>query len=186
MDKKEARASIPIWNGADYVRVPEGRYQAIATRHQGPEWAYTFRRWTLLVEFELLSESKCVCAFYNFGENRNQPKITRQGNYFKAWAKANGELPRKSQEMSADVFLEGQVFTVEVRDCRRDAKERDKTEAEVYSVVREIVSVARPSLVSPNRESLNQESGIMQSHNQAINQSSRPGSARGQKVASSA
>jgi len=176
MAKNKARPQMPVWNGADYVRVPEGRYQAVATRFQGPEWTFTFRRWSLLVEFELLCESKRVCAFYNFGENRTKPKITRRGNYFKAWTLANGELPRKGQRPSPDVFLEGQIFTVEVRDSRRNEKQADKAEAEVYSKVTEIVSVDRRSLDSPNHESFNQksknqESRITQSHNQAINQS---------------
>jgi hypothetical protein len=40
----------------------------------------------------------------------------RRGNYSKAWTLANGELPRKGQLMSPDVFLEGQIFMVEVKD----------------------------------------------------------------------
>ncbi|HZU29726.1 MAG TPA: hypothetical protein VFB79_01345 [Candidatus Angelobacter sp.] len=86
--------------------------------------------------------------------------------------------------MSPDIFMEGQLFTVEVKDSRRNSAERNKTDAEIYSVVTEIVAVdrniaANPSLHSPNHESLNQESKITQSHNQAINQSGWP--AHGQR-----
>ena len=171
MANRKSRSSALTWEGLSYVRVPEGRYQAVATRHQGPEWVFSYSRWSLLVEFALLDDGSPICAFYNLGKDRNQARIARKGNYFKAWTLANGELPRKGEDMTPDVFLEGQVFTVEVRDCQRDAKERAKTDAEVYSKVSEIVSVARPSLYSPNQKSINQESRITQSANQAINQS---------------
>jgi hypothetical protein len=134
------------------------------------------------MEFQLLDDSAAkVCAFYNFGNDRNAPKIGRRGNYFKAWTLANGELPLKGQEMSPGVFMECQVFTIEVKDSGRNSAEKDKADAEVYSVVTEIASVERPSLHSPNPESINQkslnhESGIKQSPNQAINQSGWPAS----------
>jgi len=61
--------------------------------------------------------------------------------------------------------MEGQVFTLEVKDSRRNSAEKQKADAEVYSVVAEIVSVnrniaERPSLHSPNHESFNHESEI--------------------------
>lgn len=174
MAKKESparRAPALTWEGISYVRVPEGRYQAVATRWQGPEWVLAYSRWSLLVEFELLNDGSRVCTFYNFGEDRGKPKIFQKGRYRKEWTRANGDSPRKGEDMTPNIFLDGQVFIVEVRDCRRDAKERAKADAEVYSVVSEIVSVAHPSLHSPNQKSINQESGITQSTNQAINQS---------------
>lgn len=173
MAKNESRFPVPVWNGADYARVPEGRYQAIAVGHQGPEWVRKFQRWSMLVEFELLDDGARVCAFYNFGNDRSAPKVLRRGKYFKAWTLANGEMPRKVQPMSPDVFLDGQVYTVEVRDNRRDAAEAEKADAEIYSVVAEIIAVDRPNLTR-NQESFNQlirESEIKQSPNQAINQS---------------
>lgn len=187
MAKNESRTPVPIWTGADYARVPEGRYQAIAVRHQGPDWTRKFQRWSMLVEFELLDDGARVCAFYNFGNDRNAAQVLRRGNYFKAWTLANGEMPRKGQPMSPDVFLDGQVYTVEVRDNRRDAAEKEKADAEIYSVVSEIIAVDRPA-PTRNQESLNQlirESEIKQSPNQAINQSGLASTrARSQKAAS--
>ena len=100
-----------------------------------------FSRWSLLVEFELLDDGARVCAFYNFGSNREGPVTMRRGNYFKAWTLANGELPRKGQLMSPDVFLEGQIFTVEVKDSRNDPADTEKADAEVYSKVTAILNV---------------------------------------------
>jgi hypothetical protein len=179
MAKNESRPPVPVWRGANYVRVPEGRYRAVAVRYQGPEWVLAFSRWSLLVEFELLDDGTRVCAFYNFGNDRAEPKIARGGNYFKAWTRANGELPRKGQAMSQDVFLEGQLYTLEVKDSRRNGQEKEKNDAEIYSVVAEIVGVERRSAPAdlgspPNQESSNQESRITQSPNQAINQSGWP------------
>jgi hypothetical protein len=152
--------------------VPEGRYQAVALRYQGPEWIRAFGRWSLLVEFELLDSGLPVCVFFNLGSDRSAFKIGRKGNYFKAWTLANGELPRKGQAMSPDVFFEGQVFAVEVRDRSRNAADEEKSDAEIYSAISEIVAVeVRCPPCTPNQESFNQESRIKQSPNQAINQS---------------
>jgi hypothetical protein len=108
----------------------------------------------MLVEFELLDDGALVCAFFNFGNKREAPEIMRRGNYFKAWTLANGELPRRGQEMSPEVFFEGQIYTVEVKDSRTDAAETEKADAEVYSKVTAILKVER----SRNPKSFNQES----------------------------
>jgi hypothetical protein len=170
MAKQGSLPPVPIWRGADYARVSAGSYQAIAIRHQGPEWIRPFSRWSLLVEFELLDDGALVCAFYNFGSNRGGPEVMRRGNYFKAWTLANGELPRKGQLMSPDVFLDGQIFTVEVKDSRKDPAETEKADAEIYSKVTAILNVNACAAIT-NPLIRNHESGIMQSPNQAINQS---------------
>ena len=127
-----------------------------------------------MVEFELLDESVRVCIFFNMGKNRAQPKAGRHSRYFKAWTLANGGLPNRGQAMSPEVFLDGQVYEIEVADSCRDSEEQQKAEPEIYSRVKEIISAAHPKRLSPNQESANQESRIKQSPNQAINQSSRP------------
>jgi hypothetical protein len=163
----------PIWDGVTYPRVSPGRYSAVAVRIQGPEWIYRYSRWSLLVEFELLGESESVliCAFFNMGTNRDKPRAGRHSRYFKAWTIANGDLPRRGQQMDPEVFLEGQVYELEVGDNSVDSEERQKTDAEVYSRV-----MAVKAAIRANQQSLNQESRITQSPNPAINQSSRPAS----------
>ena len=86
--------------------------------------------------------------------------------------------------MSPELFLEGQFFEVEVESCNRDAEGKPKQGAEVYSTVTRILS--RDLAPNLNLESFNLESGIRESPNQAINQSScrlsrlrpRPGAGR--------
>jgi hypothetical protein len=158
---------VPVWKGVTYARVAEGRYQAVALRHQGPEWIRAFSRWSLLLEFELLDDGSRICVFYNMGNDPKGPTVTRRGKYFAAWTQANGEMPCKGEPMTPDIFLEDQVYTVEVKDCRRNAKEQEKADAEIYSVVSEIVSVSRSPILNHsirNQESHNQP--IMQSTNQ--------------------
>jgi hypothetical protein len=172
-------APVPVWKGADYPRVPEGLYQAIAIRSQGPEWVRQFSRWSLLVEFELLDDGTRVCAFFGMGKDPKAPKVGRHSRFFKAWTLANGDPPRKGQKMSADVFQEGQTFTIAVKYSRRCSAGKDKTDAELYSVVTEIVKVewqaANEYNPEPiNQESLNQKSRIKQPPNQAVNQSGGP------------
>jgi hypothetical protein len=123
-----------------------------------------YSRWSLLVEFALVDDGSLVCAFYNFGNDPSGPKILRRGNYIKAWTLANGERPYRGQAPSPDVFREGQIYTLDIRDNRRDSSEKEKADAEIYSVVRAIVDVQRNSPYTPN-----QESGI----NKSINQESR-------------
>lgn len=143
MAKNRTSSPTPVWNGPSYALVPEGCYQAGAVRYQGPEWVRAYRRWSLLVEFELLDDGSLVCAFYNFGDNPSNPKVFRGGNYFKAWTLANGELPRKNQAMSPEVFLDGQLYTVEVKNRQKNAEGKSKSDAEIYSVVAGIIEVDR-------------------------------------------
>jgi hypothetical protein len=106
--------------------------------HQGPEWVRAFSRWSLLVEFELLDDGSRLCVFYNMGSDPKGPVAARRGKYFAAWTQANGELPRKGERMTPDVFLEGQVYAVNVKDCRRNAKEQEKADAEIEALSKEL------------------------------------------------
>jgi hypothetical protein len=171
MAKSTAAPAGPTWDGVTYPRVSAGRYSAVAVRIQGPEWIHRYSRWSLLVEFELLgeSESVLVCAFFNMGSDRRKAKVGRHSRYFKAWTIANGGLPLRGQQMDPGVFLEEQVFLLEVADSKTDSEERQKTDAEIYSRVTALISAERA-----RQQSFNQESRITQSPNQAINQSSRP------------
>lgn len=123
---KPNSAPMPTWDGPEYARVPPGRYDAMAIRYQGPEWVRRYRRWSLLLEFELLSEPKHVCAFFNMGSNPERPHAGPQSRYFHAWTIANGERPRPKQKLEPSVFLDSQIFKVEVEDCRADAEGQKK------------------------------------------------------------
>ena len=160
----------PVWEGAEYARVTPGTYSAVAVRIQGPEQVRRYRRWSLLVEFELLGESDIrVCCFLNLGNDPLRLKVGRQSKYFKAWTIANGEMPRKGQRMNPDVFMDGQVFQVEVKDAGVDSEGERKADSEVYSRVTKILSAVRS-----HQESLNQESTIINPLIQQFKQSSWP------------
>jgi hypothetical protein len=179
MADTERKPKSPVWDGPNYAHVAPGRYSAIVTRIQGPEWCFQYRRWSLLVEFELLGEveSVRVCAFFNLGNDPAKLHAGRQSRYCKAWTIANGELPHRGQEMKPEVFMEGQIFEIEVDDSSTAPGEQKKTDAEVYSRVTALVSCIRPNPIYEsvkNQESgiKNQESRITQAPNQEINQSS--------------
>lgn len=163
-DERGDSISHMIWNGPEYPRVSPGRYLAIACRTQGPEWVTGYHRRSLIVEFELLGEPTRVCAFFNMGSDPDKPKIGRQSRYYRAWTIANGDHPRKGQVMSPDVFLDGQVFEIEVSNCDVDSEGRPKTDAEIYSRVTKVLSATLPEHVSTRK----QESRIHQSRNQPI------------------
>ena len=136
-----AQGSGLKWRGPDYPVLPAGKYTVCGCKTQGPEWLRNFRRWSLRVEFVLVGEPVQVSAFFNLGSDPSGPRIGRQSRYYKAWVLANGEHPRKHQEMSASVFLDGQLFEVEVEDSNRTAEGEPKAGAEVYSIVGKILSV---------------------------------------------
>jgi hypothetical protein len=132
------------WQGADLPRVSPGDYQAVCVGWQGPEWVRAFRRWSLRVEFSLLTEETPVSAFFNLGSDPEEPHIGRQSRFFAAWCMANGETPRKGQEMALSTFTEaGLFYLVRVADCLKDGKDADKPDALVYSRVTEILKIER-------------------------------------------
>jgi hypothetical protein len=133
-----------VWRRPDYPVLSAGRYTVRAVRFQGPEWVRSFHRWSLRLEFALVHEPISVSAFFNFGNDPNGCRIGRQSRFYKAWVIANGEHPRKGQQMTPEVFLDGQFFEVEVESSRCDADGETKHEAEVYSKVTRILSVSRP------------------------------------------
>jgi hypothetical protein len=146
--KLRAQATpLPVWDGPEYQRVTPGRYSATAVRVQGPEWVRRFKRWSLMVEFELLSESETVriCAFFNMGNDPECPKAGRQTRFYRAWTIANGEPPRKGQKMDPKTFLDGQIYEIEVTDCGEDPDAPERLESEVYSKVARIITAYFPS-----------------------------------------
>lgn len=132
-----------VWDGADLPRVNPGEYLATFAGSQGPEWCRQYRRWSLRLEFVLLDSGQCVSAFFNFGNDPEGPRIGRKSRYFSVWAQANGELPRKGQQMGMETFREGQIYTVRVEDAGKLGTGENKTDAEIYSRVTEILKVER-------------------------------------------
>lgn len=133
-----------VWRGPDYPVLSPGVYTVRGVRIQGPEWVRSYRRWSVRVEFGLVSESISVSAFFNLGNNPEAYKIGRQSRFYKAWVIANGEHPRHGEPMNPNIFLEGKFFEVEVESCNRDPDGKPKHEAEVYSRVTRILSATWP------------------------------------------
>jgi hypothetical protein len=179
-------APLPTWDGPDYAHVPPGRYDAVVTRWQGPAWVRKYKRWSMLVEFELLAENVRVCAFFNMGTNPERTHAGPQSRYFHAWTIANGERPSAKQKLDPAVFMDGQIYKIEVSDSRADAEGKQKAKALVYSRVTAVLSAelcnqANHSIKqSPqSSDSFNQESEIMQSRNQ---ESPNQGGRKAQRV----
>jgi hypothetical protein len=131
MADKQAVFAAPVWCGAEYSRVSPGVYTAFATRTQGPEWCHAYRRYSLMIEFELLGERDTtrVCLFLNLGSDPKKPP-GRLSNFYKAWTIANGEPPKRGQTMEFDVFTQGQLYEIEVGMVGQDSEQRPKSDAE--------------------------------------------------------
>ncbi len=138
------RQSGLVWRGPEYPVLDSGRYTVRAVTFQGPQWVRSYMRWSLRLEFSLVTEPGSISAFFNFGNDPHQPRIGRRSRYYKAWVLANGEHPRKRQVMSPETFLDGQFFEVDVESCNRDEHGQQKPEAELYSRVTHIFSATWP------------------------------------------
>ena len=132
------------WDGVELPRVQPGNYDAVCIGWQGPEWVRSFHRWSLRLEFRLLAEDVSVSAFFNLGANQQKPHIGRRSRFFAAWCMANGEMPRRGQQMALEAFTEpGLIYVVRVEDAIKDGKDALKPEALIYSRVTEILGVER-------------------------------------------
>jgi hypothetical protein len=133
-----------IWRGTEFVRVTPGNYEAICVGWKGPEYAPAYQRYSLRVNFRLLSEGAEVAMFFNFGRKPAQAPgpLSR---YFCAWVKVNGGLPRRGQSMAPEIFMEaGLPYTIRVADAAIDSKKADKPDCLIYSRAEEIIEVRRP------------------------------------------
>ena len=178
---------LPTWDRPEYPHVHPGRYSAVASRVQGPEWVRRFRRWSLMVEFALLGEDARVCAFFNMGSDPQKPHAGPHSRYFQAWTLANGERPHRKQRLDPAVFLDGQVYEIEVSDSDTDADGKQKHDSLVYSRVTAVIS-AESSIrhnhpITQSTDSSNHESGIMQSRNQESTNQGGQGSGDTESVA---
>lgn len=96
------------------------------------------------MEFCLLSEDLCVSAFFNMGGNKRHCDIGRRSRFYAVWCLANGEPPRKGQQMALETFTdEGLLYLVRVADAVKDAKDEAKPAALIYSRVTEVLGVER-------------------------------------------
>ena len=139
----ETCAPALVWEGVEYPRMEPGRYLVRGLKVQGPEWVRAFSRWSLRIEFATVHEPGGVSAFFNLGSDRLKQYIGRQSKYFQAWTIANGGLPRKGEQMSPNVFLDGQFFWVTVEDSSRKTDGTEKVDAEVYSRITKFHSSER-------------------------------------------
>jgi hypothetical protein len=139
------QVAMPVWTGPEYPRIPPGKYSAAAVRIIPPQYLRQWQRWSIGICFRPFSEPDAeVVLFLNLGKDM-KPK--RGSDFFRAWTQANGDVPMKGQKMDATVFLEDQVYEIEVVDARVDSEGRRKSDAEVYSKVKRIDSVLRSGTV---------------------------------------
>jgi hypothetical protein len=133
------------WQGVDLPRVSPGNYQAVCVGWQGPDWVRAFRRWSLRLEFSLLTDGTLVSAFYNMGSDAAGPLIGRRSRLYAVWSMANGEAPRKGQQMTWETFTDpALLYLVRVADSLKDGKDADKPDALVYSRITDILKIERP------------------------------------------
>jgi hypothetical protein len=144
MQARQQGGPMLTWDGIELPRVHPGNYKAVCVGWQGPELVRSFRRWSIRLEFRLLTEDVSVSVFFNLGTNPQKPHVGRRSKFFAAWCMANGEMPRKHQQMPPAAFTEpGLIYLVRIGDAIKDSKDALKPEAMIYSRVTEILEVER-------------------------------------------
>lgn len=129
------------WRGAVYTHVDPGIYTAVVKAVVAPEWVRMYRRWVVKIIFTLLDDESDIPLFLNLGNDEKTPSIARNSDYRKWWAAANGALPTHSEAMLPEVFMEGQIYTVEVADAVLG--KASKTSGEIYSKIVGLIDVRR-------------------------------------------
>jgi hypothetical protein len=133
-----------VYEGVQYLRIPEGHYSAFCVRWHGPEYVPGFGRYSLRLIFLILSEQVELAMFINWAKSKDQLPGPHS-KYFHAWMKVNAGFPRRGEAMSPDLFTDPSLlYTVQVKDAGVDSKGKAKAEYAIYSRVDEILEVTRP------------------------------------------
>jgi hypothetical protein len=130
--KRGAEGFAPIEIQYPGTSIPSGQYLAFC-REAEMYFDGGFKRWTCLLDFDILTERFEPIAklplWFNLGKGR-KPQVTRRSNFLAAWIKANGAPPSRIDRLSPKVFLR--------RMCRVTVG--DSNGKMPRSVVREIVA----------------------------------------------
>jgi hypothetical protein len=81
-----------------------------------------------------------VSLFLNLGR-KERPHFGIASNYYRWWTAANGGPPDRGEPLTPQIFLQNQIFQVQVEDSRLNAKKKEKSEHEVYSHITKLISV---------------------------------------------
>lgn len=96
-----------------------------------------FRAWKLRLDFVFLLDRRRISGFFHMGRDQ-EPRAGRRSRYYRVWVIANGEQPRRGQEMSPKVFI-GKIFSVQVGDTTVNEEGTEHPAAAVYSTIKEIL-----------------------------------------------
>ena len=89
----------------------------------------------MITEGEWYGEKFCMCC-----NVAPKGKWTASYKYWMAWVLANGSRPKRTDRMSSVVF-KNKVFRARMRTVRKTANQTDRTPAQQYSVVDELLEV---------------------------------------------
>lgn len=138
---RRRRQSEPEIDWQFVPRLPPGEYQAIS-RNASVYSDRQFKRHVCAVHFDVLNESgmevigRCTW-FLNLG-SKDGPRCGRRSNYWRAWVKANGGPPKRSDRMSPCIF-EDRCARVRLEDTTKDFRQVAVDSEMAYSVVREVI-----------------------------------------------
>jgi hypothetical protein len=135
-------ASPPICDDDPRPLIQPGNYEAWCVGHDLCH-VRRYNRTSLRLDFQLTCEPDIQLAkFVNMGQGNGQ-KRGPSTEFYRVWSLFNGDLPKRRQPMSLEVFG-GKFCMVKVETVVKDAKGNDLPELVRYSVVREVLKVWVP------------------------------------------
>jgi hypothetical protein len=123
-------------------RILPGNYPAIS-RTASIYFDKPFKRWVCAVHFDLFSDSSIteniarLTWFLSLG-SRSKPRAGRRSNYWAAWIKANGALPKRDDRLSPRIFSR-RLAIVRVEDTAKTHDGRNVEPQQAYSVIRDVI-----------------------------------------------
>ena len=119
--------------------IPDGEHYELAFRRA--EQSCYRGRTKVYLWFQMFTPGESVGQeFYMACTVAPKGKWTASYKYWQAWVFAAGKRPSRADRMSTVIF-HGKVFRARMRTVRKNANQTDRTPAQQYSVVDELLEV---------------------------------------------
>jgi len=118
--------------------IPDGEYDAIFVKAESNGM---WRQQKVYLWFQVISPGQWVGhKFFAACNIPSNGKFTASHKFWKWWVRAAGRRPHRGDRMSTQVFR-NKVFRVLMRKVLKTAQQRDRTPAQQYSVVDDLLGI---------------------------------------------
>lgn len=135
--------AAPAVSFRTYDHITEGTYRGYC-RAAEIYFDRRWRRWQAVLQFDVVGDSGFdviarLTKFFPLGEGTRPRATSRLSKYYKAWVKANGGPPKRTDRMSPTIFRR-RYARVSVVDVETDSDHVVMEENQRYSKIGEILN----------------------------------------------